>query len=292
ILEHSHYPLQHILGDNRLNQSNVPFLETMFDFISVSNDIEHLCLNDVNLDQISLGGSGEMAKFDFALTFEYNPSSDKKRLSCRFVCSHDLFETSTISKIAQRFQYMFQQLFPTETSNIPMMDMSSSINNVPLILLDEAEEIEFVVFYRLESVADEAPASFAQAHIWLDERTRVDPDKPRLAIYNVPFVYCLQSGHTLSAKQLHQALQLTVDKHLSLHTSLIFDIEMNQLMQRVITRRDTNTDMFSIIETVYETDEQLNDILHDEKRNPHLFDLAQGLVFRCHLVYYKQISSK
>ncbi|CAF4415976.1 unnamed protein product, partial [Adineta steineri] len=28
ILEHSHYPLQHILGDNRLNQSNISFLET------------------------------------------------------------------------------------------------------------------------------------------------------------------------------------------------------------------------------------------------------------------------
>ncbi|CAF4195709.1 unnamed protein product, partial [Adineta steineri] len=28
-----------------------------------------------------------------------------------------------------------------------------------------------------------------------------------------------------------------------------------------------------------------------EKRNPHLFDLAQGLVFRCHIIYYKQISS-
>ncbi|CAF1553562.1 unnamed protein product, partial [Adineta steineri] len=49
--------------------------------------------------------------------------------------------------------------------------------------------------------------------------------------------------------------------------------------------------MFSIIETTYETDEQLNEILHDEKRNSHLFNLAQGLVFRCHLIYYKQISS-
>ncbi|CAF4343987.1 unnamed protein product, partial [Adineta steineri] len=107
----------------------------------------------------------------------------------------------------------------------------------------------------------------------------------------MPFVHRPQSGHTLSIKQLHQALQLTVDKHPSLHTSLHFDIEKNLLMQRAITHEDKNNNIFSIIETTYETDEQLNEILHDEKRNPHLFDLAQGLVFRCHIIYYKQISS-
>ncbi|CAF1587709.1 unnamed protein product, partial [Adineta steineri] len=137
------------------------------------------------------------------------------------------------------------------------------------------------------------PASFAQARIWLDEKIRFDPEKPQVAIYNMPFVYRLQPGYTLSIKQLCHALYLTVNKHSSLHTSLHFDIEKNLLMQRVITHEDNhkNNNTFSIIKTTHETDEQLNEILRDEKRNPHLFDLAQGLVFRCHLVYYKQISS-
>ncbi|CAF1283871.1 unnamed protein product [Adineta steineri] len=109
----------------------------------------------------------------------------------------------------------------------------------------------------------------------------------------MPFAHSLQPGHILSVKQLHQALQLIVDKHLSLHTSLIFDAEMHLRMQRVITHEDKNNknNMFSIIETTYETHEQLYEILHDEKRNPHLFDLAQRLVFRYHIIYYKQISS-
>ncbi|CAF4238329.1 unnamed protein product, partial [Adineta steineri] len=136
-----------------------------------------------------------------------------------------------------------------------------------------------------------APASFAQARIWLDERIRFDRGKPQIVIYNTPFVYRLQPGYTLSVKQLHQALHLTVNKHPSLHTSLHFDIEKNLLMQRVITHEDKTNNLFSVIETTYETDEQLNEILHNEKRNPHLFDLAQGLVFRCHIIYYKQISS-
>ena len=67
-----------------------------------------------------------------------------------------------------------------------------------------------------------APTSYAQARIWLDERIRFDPDKSQVAIYNMPFVYHLSSQHTLSVKQLHHALQLIFDKHLSLHTLLIF----------------------------------------------------------------------
>ncbi|CAF1510608.1 unnamed protein product, partial [Adineta steineri] len=148
-----------------------------------------------------------------------------------------------------------------------------------------------VFHHDLNQAYTTAPASFAQARIWLDERIRFDPDKPQIAIYNMPFVYRLQPDHTLSIEQLRHALHLTVNKHPSLHTSVIFNIEMNQLMQRVITPKDNSTDVLSIIETTYETDEQLNEILHDEKRNPQLFDLAQGLVFRCHIIYYKQISS-
>ncbi|CAF4201753.1 unnamed protein product, partial [Adineta steineri] len=291
ILEHSHYPLQHILADNRSSQSNVSFLETIFDFISVSKDMGYLYLNDANLEQISLEQSAQVSKFDFSLTFEYNSLSYNKRLSCGFVCSHDLFEKSTISQIAQRFEYMFEQLFRTQSSNIPAMNVSSSINKLSHILPDEAEEVGLVVFHRSENILNEAPASFAQARIWLDERIRFDPDKPQIAIYNMPFVYHLQPGHTLSIKQLRYALHLTVNKHPSLHTSLHFDIQKNLLMQRVLTHEDKNNNMFSIIETTYETEEQLNEILHDEKRNPQLFDLAQGLVFRCHLVYYTQVSS-
>ncbi|CAF3986105.1 unnamed protein product, partial [Adineta steineri] len=183
ILEHSHYPLQHILSDLHLTQSNVSFLEIMFDLITISENVSGLHLN--------------------------------------------------------------------------------------------------------------APASFAQARIWLDERIRFNPDNPQIAIYNMPFVYRLQPGHTLSIKQLRHTLHLTVNKHPSLHTSLHFNIQKNLLMQRVINHegKNNNNNMFSIIETIYKLGEQLNDILHDEKRNPHLFDAAEGLVFRCHIIYYKQISS-
>jgi NRPS condensation-like uncharacterized protein len=107
----------------------------------------------------------------------------------------------------------------------------------------------------------------------------------------MPFVYRIASSHTLSVKQLYQALQLIVIKHSSLRTSLIFDAAKNQLMQRIIDLNKSKNRLFTFIESTFQTNEQLNEIMHDEKRNPQLFNLAQGLVFRCHLIYGKQMSS-
>ncbi|CAF4064639.1 unnamed protein product, partial [Adineta steineri] len=319
ILEHSHYPLQHILRDFHLDQSTAPFLQTVFDFIIESSVNDQFTFDDVSLQPVSLEHLSEVAKFDFTLKFIYDPFSDDNILSCRFICSRDLFEDKTVTEMIQRFQYLFEQLF-TANFNVNQTDLDvSPIAKLTLILPDEVNEIQHVAFDRQPNVTNEdawktlafshiydsstvehtyvsAPASYAQARIWLDERIRFDPDKPQTAIYNMPFVYRLQPGHILSSKRLRHALNLAVNKHPSLHTSLYFDIEKNLLMQRIITHDDknnnnNNNNIFSIIESTYETDEQLNEILHDERRNPHLFDLAHGLVFRCHLVYYKQISS-
>ncbi len=136
-----------------------------------------------------------------------------------------------------------------------------------------------------------ASASYAQARIWLDERIRFDPEKPSVAIYNMPFPYRLHPQHTLSIKYLHHALQLIVTKHLSLRTSLIFDTENNQLMQRIFDSEDNTKQLFTFSESIFDTDEQLIDVIHDEKRNSQLFNLTQGLVFRCHLLHHKYISS-
>ena len=105
------------------------------------------------------------------------------------------------------------------------------------------------------------------------------------------FFYRLYTGDILYVEQLRHALQLVVTEHESLHTSLTFDSNKNIVMQRVLSQQYINNDMFTITESTYETDEQLNAIIENEKCNPQLFDLTQGFVFRCHIIYYKQISS-
>ncbi|CAF1508774.1 unnamed protein product, partial [Adineta steineri] len=293
ILEHSHYPLQHILANLHINQSNISFLETMYDFITVSSRSTELSFDGASFKQLSFEQSSEVAKFDFMLMFVYNSMLENNRISFRLTCSHDLFDEITVTNIGRRLEYCFQQIFSSSEIINRIDTCFASMLKINLILPEETREVEDIIFCRQSHIINEAPASFAQARIWLDERIRFDPDKPQVAIYNMPFVYRLQPGHTLSIIQLYQALHLTVNKHPALLTSLYFDIQKNLLMQRVVTHDDknNNNNMFSIIETTYETDKQLNEILHDEKQNPHLFNLAQGLVFRCHIIYHKQISS-
>ena len=137
-----------------------------------------------------------------------------------------------------------------------------------------------------------APASYPQTRIWLDEHTRLNSDKPLVAIYNMPFLYRLAPHHILSIQQLRHTLHLLLIKHLSLRTALVFDSHNNQLIQRIMhVNGDHHNRHFSFLQTTFQTEEQLTHIMHNEKRNPHLFDLAEGLVFRCHIVQYKQISS-
>ena len=107
----------------------------------------------------------------------------------------------------------------------------------------------------------------------------------------MPFLYRLCSDETLSTARLHKAIQQVVIKHQSLHTSLVFNKENNLLIQKLVDITDNNDNLFEFIESTFETDEQLNNIMHVEQYDPQLFDLSQGLVFRCHFVYYKQISS-
>ena len=107
ILEHSHYPLQRIFADFHLNQSNASFLETIFDFVTIAGQTQRFSIDGVQFHGFSIGNSHQMGKFDFKVTFCVNLTADADRLTCKIEGSRDLFETTTISQIAQRFQHLF-----------------------------------------------------------------------------------------------------------------------------------------------------------------------------------------
>jgi hypothetical protein len=114
ILEHSHYPLQLILADAHLQQSTAAFLETVFDFITLTPDADRLTLAGAELEPMSEQHATNVAKFDFMLTLAQNPSTMNKALSLSLVCSRDLFDQSTAEKISERFLLLLRQLFHFE----------------------------------------------------------------------------------------------------------------------------------------------------------------------------------
>jgi hypothetical protein len=155
ILEHSHYSLQHILADVQLNQSNVSFLETMFDFIPVPSNVNSFSLNGTSLQQMPIEQSYQMAKFDFSMTFLWNPTLDGNQLSCSLVCSCDIFNKTTVVLISKRFEYFIGQIFGTNSIINQMDNCMISINKLHLMLPAEIEEMERIVFRRLENTANE-----------------------------------------------------------------------------------------------------------------------------------------
>ncbi|CAF4041132.1 unnamed protein product, partial [Adineta steineri] len=299
ILEHGCLPYQHIINsyDQRGHQvlpSTLFHYESLMSSITQSNKLEGTTdegtVLGIYFDRDRSHGNG-IALFDLSVTIAHDHHS--RSTECFLDCSADIFKNQAdVDLLANRFQHVLTQLFCSLMTDDPMHNQSNMpISKLSLILPEETEEMQGVIFCKLPTIVNEAPASYAQTGIWLNERIHFNSGKLQTAAYNMPFIYHPFPNHTVSVQQLYNALQLILAKHQSLHTSLVFDTKENLLMQRIIELNDNTNRLFTLIESTYETDEQLNDIMCDERRNTHHFDLSQGLVFRCHLVYYKEISS-
>ncbi len=155
ILEHSHYPLQHILADIHLKQSNVEFLETSFDFINISSNIDQLSFDGATLEPVPLSLSSEVAKFDLMLKFEYDSTLSDGRLSCNFICSRDLLDEKTVANIARKFEHLFFQVFSCKFNATQNDQSITSINKLSLILPGEVEEMQDILFCRLPNILNE-----------------------------------------------------------------------------------------------------------------------------------------
>jgi hypothetical protein len=165
ILQHSHYSLQHILADVQLNQSNVSFLETMFDFITVSSDVDRFSLNGASLEQMSIEQSFELAKFDFSMTFMYNAKADGNQLSCSLMCSRDIVDKTTVVLLSQRFEYFFNQIFGNSCSANLMDDCMISMKKLSVILPEEAAEMEAIIFRRLGNTVKEGICHYSTSEM-------------------------------------------------------------------------------------------------------------------------------
>jgi non-ribosomal peptide synthetase component F len=134
-LKYSYFPLQRILAQHP-DVSKPEFLGISFFFHSTENQNTE---NEVMIGNsqlrsmpISIKASKNeiMSKFDFALTVQHDLSTNQ--LSCTIDASLDLFDTTTVDKIAQRFRSMLEHLF-----NRTNLEMNKPMYELSLILLDE-----------------------------------------------------------------------------------------------------------------------------------------------------------
>jgi non-ribosomal peptide synthetase component F len=134
-LEYSYFPLQHILAQHP-NVSKPAFLDIsfVFHFAENQNTDNEVIMGDSQLHlmpiSIKINEDEIMSQFDFALNIQYNQSTNL--LSCTIDASLDLFDVTTVNKIAQRFHSMLEQLF-----NRTDAQMSKHTYELSLILPDE-----------------------------------------------------------------------------------------------------------------------------------------------------------
>lgn len=103
-------------------------------------------------------------------------------------------------------------------------------------------------------------------------------------------VYCLSPCSLLQVSRLRRSLQLLTIRHELLGSLINEDGKKNCIMQYFNDSCECSIDsktLFPWIESVYDTDEELNTIIQNERNNLKLFDLTQNIILRCHLVYYQ-----
>ncbi|CAF5110094.1 unnamed protein product, partial [Rotaria magnacalcarata] len=172
ILEHSHYPLQQIIGSHH----SPAFLETMFDFITIESDIEHVDLDGAMLEPVSLGKGDFVAKFDMMLTFFHKLSAG---ISFSLCCSQDLFDEISVKLLAERFSCLLHQLFESNAT----LTKEQSLYKFSLILPQEHMLIHALKnndINRARAIVSTVPQSFSQVAYDHLQKVAVELDEQAL----------------------------------------------------------------------------------------------------------------
>ncbi|CAF4047448.1 unnamed protein product, partial [Adineta steineri] len=289
ILNHCQLPYQQIIrGNSELCSSKIP-LHFQYEETHSSSTSEMKSIaktNDATLslytEQPWLHDNG-IASHDMNLKMIHDQSS--QTTYCILECSADCYDEMTVSNIGRYFQNLLLHIFTENTKTIGFVPFFEKIGNLSLLSMNV--ETLSNINESLRHFPEIKPASYAQHQIWHDEEHRLHLDGPQLAIYNMVFCYRLSANHTLPVQQLRYALDLVVDKHQSLRTALIFDTTKNILTQRIVDQQNHENNRFSIVENICETDEQLNEIIHNAVIEQHMPMIGASMFWNDALHDYK-----
>ncbi|CAF4166289.1 unnamed protein product, partial [Rotaria sordida] len=133
----------------------------------------------------------------------------------------------------------------------------------------------------------QAPASFSQERIFLDEQIRFSP-KSNNVIYAIPLLFRVASVNShISITRIHHALQFIIMKHSILRTALHIDTN-GIIMQHCLNVNINNDDIkpygFSIINLHDDRDCDIDKTITEIMNHCDLFDLEKGRVIHCHIL--------
>ncbi|CAF3340149.1 unnamed protein product [Rotaria sp. Silwood2] len=179
--------------------------------------------------------------------------------------------------LMQFFNYYQFYLAPDKQLNVLDFFANPTITEHVQLLLNSKTKATIIWITRLRI----GVTSFSQQRLWMDEKVRFNTSiNSQISIYNELLIYKLISSTSLSTHRLRHALTLVMGKHSILRTALIYDHD--KLIEKVLPKSD---DLFDLDTTHLIDNNHLKKILYNEETNRSLFDLEQGRVFRCHILY-------
>ncbi|UJR12905.1 hypothetical protein I4U23_017079 [Adineta vaga] len=162
VLEHASLPYQQIIETQGKREHALP--STSFQYESLVSTVTQNtnteitvnegCVLGAYYDQDTSHGNGT-ALFD--LTFILSHDHYARSTKCFLTCSADMFKyQANVDLLARRFKHILTQMFCSPVVDEPIHNQYSiSISKLSLILPEEVEEMQGVIFHRLPTIINE-----------------------------------------------------------------------------------------------------------------------------------------
>ncbi|CAF4263464.1 unnamed protein product, partial [Adineta steineri] len=202
----------------------------------------------------------------------------------------DIFSIGGHSLVIMKLIHRYKVEFHLENSSLSITDLFQR----PTII-DHAKIIHQISNIKqnihdcrwLSLYLTQAPVSYAQERIFLDEQIRFSSADNNTNIYVIPLIYRLLSVHDhISISRLQHAFQSVITKHNILRTVLYLDINgiiLQDCQPTSISINDTERYRFSLV-NMSEEDYGENEIIKKILNQADLFDLSKGHVINCHIL--------
>ncbi|CAF4252230.1 unnamed protein product, partial [Rotaria sordida] len=201
----------------------------------------------------------------------------------------NIFTIGGHSLVLMQLYHRYQTTFHLETKHLSINDLfqyPTIIDHAQFIRQALNIEKHFEVCWSSLHLI-QAPASFAQERIVLDEQIRFS-SKSNNGIYTIPLLYRVASVNShISTTRLHHALQFVIMKHSILRTALHIDsngIIMQHCLNMNINNNNIKPYGFSIINLHDDKDRNINKTITEIMNNSDMFDLTKGCVIHCHIL--------
>ncbi|CAF3805179.1 unnamed protein product [Rotaria sp. Silwood1] len=201
----------------------------------------------------------------------------------------NIFTIGGHSLLLMQLYHRYQTTFHLETNSLSMRDLFQypTIREHARFIFRTINTSKYLQGCWSSLHLIQAPASFAQERIFLDEQIRFS-SKTNNTIYAIPLLYRVSSANShISITRLHHALQILVTKHSILGTALHID-DNGTISQHCFNVNIISDDIkpygFSIINLHHDKDHDIQQTINEIINHCELFDLRKGRVIHCHII--------